>query len=87
MNKIILIRAVLIISGLFLIFYPGLYLCGWGGINDLLDYAACNWDCVERSEIAWALFRVFLLLEILVLLGISLIIYGVDKTKFAKFRD
>jgi hypothetical protein len=80
MNKFILQRVLLVALGLFLIFYVGLYYCGWDAIIDLIDYAACDWDCVERYEIAWGLFRAFILLEIFLLLGILLIMFGMDKS-------
>jgi len=79
MDKIILIRAAAVLFGLCLIFYIGLYYCGWDAITDLIDYANCNWDCVEKREIAWGIFRIFPLFETFVGLGVWVIIFGVIK--------
>lgn len=79
MKKITLLRAFVVLLGLFLIFYAGLYYCGWNAITDLIDYANCNWACVDRYEIGWGVFRIFLLLEIFLGLGVWLIVFGVVK--------
>jgi len=80
MNNFILLKAFVALLGLLLIFYLGLYYCGWDAISDLIDYADCNWGCVERYEIAWGIFRVFFLLEIFISLGVWIIFFGVVKS-------
>lgn len=77
MDKIILVRVIAILFGLILIFYIGLYHCAWDAITDLIDYANCNWECVERHEIAWGIFRIFPLFETFVGLGVWIIIFSV----------
>jgi len=77
MNNVILLRSVAVVIGLFLIFYLGLYYFGWDAIIDLIDYASCDWECVEKTEIAWGIFRLVPLFEMSLGLGVWVIILAV----------
>ena len=77
-KKISLMNGILMILGVFLIVYPGLYYCGWEAIVNLIAYAGCDWDCIEYTEIAWAVFRLTILMEFFVLAGIVILIFSIE---------
>ena len=76
-DKVNLFKLFLAVMGVVLIGYVGLYYCGWIVITELIDYAECDWECIGKKEIAWAVFRIAILLEISTAMGIWLIIFGV----------
>ncbi len=67
-----LIRVCLILFGIFLIIYVGLYHCGYLAVTDLIEYWRCDWSCVEETDIVCAAFKAGVLLELSVIIGIWL---------------
>jgi hypothetical protein len=69
-------RIIFTLLGTGLLGYVGLYYCGYDAVRELIAHFDCDWECAETSSSVWAFFRVFVLLETMLVIGIYFIALG-----------